>query len=124
MAGGSGVLRRRGDEEGHFHESLNLAAVFNLPVIFVCENNFYASHMGLAERRRSDNIADSGAAHGVPAVSIDGNDAVAVHEAAVSAVERARAGRTVTSRVPNLPVARTCRGFLGHGRRRQSVPAS
>src|SRR5947209_1871968 len=63
-------------EEGHFHESLNLAALYELPVIFVCENNFYASHMGLMERRRADNIAKSADAHGMPGEAIDGNDVV------------------------------------------------
>src|SRR5215471_3184994 len=53
-------------EEGHFHESVNLAAVFRLPVIFVCENNLYSSHMHIVERRAEDNIYKSGEAHGIP----------------------------------------------------------
>src|SRR5215510_12486026 len=65
-------------EEGHFHESLNMAAVYQLPAIFVCENNFYASHMSLAERRASDNIDQAAAAHGIRGARIDGNDVLAV----------------------------------------------
>src|SRR5262245_60457032 len=79
-------------EEGHFHESLNMAAVYHLPAIFVCENNFYASHMSLAERRASDNIDQAAAAHGIRGARIDGNDVLAVFEAASAAVASARSG--------------------------------
>jgi len=79
-------------EEGHAHESLNLAALYKLPVVFVCENNFYASHMPLLERRAADNIVETAAAHGMPGERIDGNDVVAVRAAAERAVARARAG--------------------------------
>lgn len=79
-------------EEGHAHESINLAALYLLPVVFVCENNLYASHMQLLERRAADNIYKTGEAHGVPSVVLDGNDVVALHEAAIEAVNRARAG--------------------------------
>lgn len=79
-------------EEGHFHESLNLAALYNLPVIFVCENNLYASHMHIRERRPLDNLHEVGALYGIPGIRLDGNDAEAVHQAAVVAVDRARRG--------------------------------
>jgi len=79
-------------EEGHFHESLNLAALHRLPVIFVCENNFYASHLHLEERRVFDNLRAIGEPHGVPGKRLDGNDVLAVHEATTLAVERARRG--------------------------------
>jgi acetoin:2,6-dichlorophenolindophenol oxidoreductase subunit alpha len=79
-------------EEGHFHESINFAALEKLPVLFVCENNFYASHLQLMERRPVDNLDQIGALYGVPGVRLDGNDAAAVHEAAVEAVRRARGG--------------------------------
>lgn len=79
-------------EEGHFHESVNLAALYRLPVVFVCENNFYASHMSLLERRAKDNIIQTAEAHGIPGVRLDGNDVLAVHRAATEAVERARSG--------------------------------
>jgi TPP-dependent pyruvate/acetoin dehydrogenase alpha subunit len=79
-------------EEGHYHESVNLAALHRLPVVFVCENNLYASHMSLRERRTADTIAELAEAHGVPAARIDGNDVEAVHAAARAAVDRARGG--------------------------------
>jgi pyruvate dehydrogenase E1 component alpha subunit len=95
-------------EEGHFHESMNLAGVYKLPVIFVCENNFYASHLGLLERRVSDNIVKSGEAHGIAAEAVDGNDVGAVRDAAERAVKRARAGEG-----PTLIECRTFR-WRGH----------
>ncbi len=79
-------------EEGHYHESVNLAALYRLPVLFVCENNQYASHMSLRERRPVDSIAELARAHGVPAVRLDGNDVGAVYSAAREAVDRARDG--------------------------------
>lgn len=95
-------------EEGHFHESLNLAALYRLPVVFVCENNYYSSHMQLLERRREDNIPVAAEAHGIPGLRLDGNDAVAVHRAAVRAVRRARKGQG-----PTLLECRTYR-WRGH----------
>jgi acetoin:2,6-dichlorophenolindophenol oxidoreductase subunit alpha len=95
-------------EEGHFHESLNLAAVHKLPVIFVCENNLYSSHMHISERRAQDNIYKSGEAHGIPGISLDGNDAIAVYMAASEAVNRARNGLG-----PTLLECRTYR-WRGH----------
>ena len=79
-------------EEGHCHESMNLAALRRLPILFVCENNFYASHMALLERRAADNLVKTGEAHGMAAESADGNDVEAIYESAVRAVERARHG--------------------------------
>lgn len=79
-------------EEGHFHESLNLAGIQNLPVIFVCENNLYSSHMGIFQRRREDNIIRSAETHGIAGERIDGNDVEAVFEATTNAVEMARRG--------------------------------
>ncbi len=95
-------------EEGHSHESINLAALYRLPVVFVCENNFYASHLPLLERRAADNICKSGEVHGIPAISLDGNDVVAVYRAAVEAVDRARTGDG-----PTLLECRTYR-WRGH----------
>ena len=95
-------------EEGHFHESLNLAAVYHLPVIFVCENNLYSSHMHISERRAQDNIAESGRAHGIPGIRVDGNDVIAVYRTAIEAVGRARAGQG-----PTLLECRTYR-WRGH----------
>ncbi|MBI2187955.1 MAG: thiamine pyrophosphate-dependent dehydrogenase E1 component subunit alpha [Acidobacteria bacterium] len=79
-------------EEGHCHESMNLAALYALPIVFVCENNFYASHMALTGRRAADNLVTAADAHAMPGEVVDGNDAVAVYDAAVRAVARARAG--------------------------------
>lgn len=98
-------------EEGHFHESLNLAALKRLPVVFVCENNFYSSHMGLLERRILDNIPECGRAHGVVSQRLDGNDVITVYEASREAVDRARNGDG-----PTLLECRTFRwrGHVGH----------
>jgi TPP-dependent pyruvate/acetoin dehydrogenase alpha subunit len=79
-------------EEGHFHESLNLAALYRLPVVFVCENNFYSSHMHLLERRPDDNIYRLAEPYGIPSLRLDGNDVVEVYQASVEAVSRARSG--------------------------------
>jgi pyruvate dehydrogenase E1 component alpha subunit len=79
-------------EEGHFHESVNLAALYRLPIIFVCENNLYASHMSLLERRAEDNIFKSAESHGLPGICLDGNDVIAVYRATKEAVDRARTG--------------------------------
>jgi pyruvate dehydrogenase E1 component alpha subunit len=79
-------------EEGHVYESLNLAALYKLPVIFVCENNLYASHLHWSERRVSDNLDRAGEFHSIPSRRVDGNDAEAVYEAAREAVDRAREG--------------------------------
>lgn len=96
-------------EEGHCHESINLAALYRLPVIFVCENNYYASHMHLLERRAMDNIYKSGEAHGIHAkAALDGNDVAAVYLAAFEAVDRARSGGG-----PTLLECRTYR-WRGH----------
>jgi len=82
--------------QGTFHEGINLAAVWNLPVVFVCENNLYA--MGTRQSRVMiiENIADRAVAYGIPGVAVDGNDVLAVYEAARVAVERARGGEGPT----------------------------
>ena len=95
-------------EEGHFHESLNLAALYRLPVVFVCENNFYASHLQLFERRVRDSIVATADVAGAVGTRVDGNDLEAVHSAAVDAVSRARSGAG-----PTLLECRTYR-WRGH----------
>ncbi|MDP9133095.1 MAG: thiamine pyrophosphate-dependent enzyme, partial [Nitrospirota bacterium] len=95
-------------EEGHFHESLNLAALYRLPVIFVCENNFYSTHMSLLERRLKDNIVHTADAAGMPGVRLDGNDVLAVFDGTMEAVTRARSGEG-----PTLLECRTYR-WRGH----------
>lgn len=79
-------------EEGVFHESLNYAALARLPVVFVVENNQYSVYTPLAQRQPARPLADLAGAHGLPAVTVDGNDVGAVAEAAASAVARAREG--------------------------------
>ena len=79
-------------EEGRFAESLNLAALYQLPTVFVCENNFYASHLRLEARQRQTDIWQRAAAYGLPGVRVDGNDVCAVYREAARAVQRARCG--------------------------------
>ncbi len=71
--------------EGTVWESMNLAAVLKLPVLFVCENNYYSTHMPIRECRVRPSIWDSGKTLGVPGVAVDGNDVVAVYRAAAGA---------------------------------------
>jgi 2-oxoisovalerate dehydrogenase E1 component len=77
---------------GAFHEGLNLASIWDLPVIFVCENNLYATEVALADAAGNPNVADRAAAYGMPGIAVDGNDVLAVYEAASKAVARARSG--------------------------------
>ena len=79
-------------EEGRFYESLNLASLYQLPVLFICENNLYASHVRLEARQRNPNIYKHAEPFALPGVQVDGNDVVAIHLAAQEAVERARDG--------------------------------
>lgn len=91
-----------------FHENLNMATVLKAPVIFVCENNLYATATPLRSITKNPDIASRGAAYGMRAVVVDGNDAVAVALAAQTAVEAARRGAG-----PTLIEARTYR-IQGH----------
>ena len=93
---------------GAFHEALNLASVWKLPVVFVCQNNGYAEHTKYADGTSARTIADRGVAYGMPGVAVDGNDAVAMWDAAKTAIDRARAGEG-----PTLLDAKTFR-FRGH----------
>jgi 2-oxoisovalerate dehydrogenase E1 component len=77
---------------GAFHEGLNLAGIWKLPVLFVCENNQYATEVPFAYASANPAVAARGAVYGMPGVEVDGNDVLAVHEAAGAAVKRARAG--------------------------------
>jgi 2-oxoisovalerate dehydrogenase E1 component len=93
---------------GAFHESMNLAAAQNAGVVFVCENNLYATATPLALATRNTAIASKAAAYGMPSVVVDGNDVLAVREAAREAVTRARRGGG-----PTLIEAKTYR-TVGH----------
>ncbi|MFL2639756.1 MAG: thiamine pyrophosphate-dependent dehydrogenase E1 component subunit alpha [Dehalococcoidia bacterium] len=79
-------------EEGVFHEALNFASLKKLPVIFVCENNLYSSHLRIEDRRSEDNIYKSAETHGMEGVVVDGNNTLSVYLAAMNAVNRARSG--------------------------------
>ncbi|TMD96685.1 MAG: thiamine pyrophosphate-dependent dehydrogenase E1 component subunit alpha [Chloroflexi bacterium] len=83
-------------EEGIFSESLNFASLKKLPVIFICENNLYASHLPLGVRQPQPELFKHAEPYGLPGLRIDGNDAVEVYRTAASAVERARAGEGPT----------------------------
>jgi acetoin:2,6-dichlorophenolindophenol oxidoreductase subunit alpha len=78
--------------QGYFHECLNFAKVLQLPMVFVCENNFYGEFTPMAEVTAGGDIAARGAAYGVPARVVDGNDLWAVRAAALEAAENARSG--------------------------------
>ncbi|NJO23985.1 MAG: thiamine pyrophosphate-dependent dehydrogenase E1 component subunit alpha [Sphingomonadales bacterium] len=77
---------------GPFHESLNIAAAWKLPMIYVCENNLYAAQTSAAATHAMQDVAGRAAGYGIPGIIVDGNDILAVHDAAVTAVARARAG--------------------------------
>jgi len=81
---------------GAFHEGLNLAAIWRLPVLFVCENNQYATEVPFNTVAGNPDISVRGAAYGIPSPSIDGNDVEAVYRAAAEAVARARGGEGPT----------------------------
>lgn len=93
---------------GTFHEAALTAAVWKLPLVWVCENNGWAISVPIAEQSPTEDIADRAAAYGVPGVVVDGQDAVTVREATAEAVARARAGEG-----PTLIEAKTLR-IRGH----------
>jgi TPP-dependent pyruvate/acetoin dehydrogenase alpha subunit len=95
-------------DEGIFHESLNFAALKQLPVVYVCENNFYACNSPLAARQPHDNIALRAQGYDIPSIQVHGNDVQAVWQAALEAISRARAGHG-----PTLLECRTYR-WKGH----------
>jgi acetoin:2,6-dichlorophenolindophenol oxidoreductase subunit alpha len=95
--------------EGTFHEGINMASIWDLPVVFVCENNLYGASTHVSKVMKVPNVADRAAAYGIPGV-IAGNDVLAVHEAMAAAVARARAGDG-----PTLLECKTYR-FGGHSR--------
>ena len=82
--------------QGTFHESLNMASIWKLPIIFVCENNHYGISMSQDRHQAIKDVADRGAAYNIPGIAGDGNDPLAVYEAASEAVARARAGKGPT----------------------------
>ncbi len=95
---------------GAFHEGVNLAAVKNAPVVFVCENNLYSASTHISQTMRITDIADRAKGYGIPGVVVDGMDVRAVERVASEAVERARRGEG-----PTLIECKTYR-FAGHSR--------
>ncbi len=93
---------------GRFHEGINLASVWCLPVVFICENNLYAVSVPTSCSLNIPNVADRAVGYGIPGVVVDGMDVTAVYEAAGEAVDRARNGQG-----PTLIEAKTYR-FRGH----------
>jgi TPP-dependent pyruvate/acetoin dehydrogenase alpha subunit len=81
---------------GPFHESINIAALWKLPVLYVCENNCYGVNTPVDQAVAVKDVADRAAAYGIPGVIVDGNDVLAVYEVAEAAVARARAGQGPT----------------------------
>jgi TPP-dependent pyruvate/acetoin dehydrogenase alpha subunit len=81
-----------GSNNGAFHEGLNMAATWNIPVVFVCENNLYATEMPFAKATKNTNVASRAAAYGIPGVQVDGNNVLEVYERAGEAIQRAREG--------------------------------
>jgi len=77
---------------GAFHEGVNLATIWELPVIFVCENNMYATEIAFSYATRNTEVAERAASYKIPSVAVDGNDVLAVYAAAGQAVQYARAG--------------------------------
>jgi len=95
---------------GAFHEALNMAAAWKLPVAFACENNLYAMGTRISHVTAIENIADRALAYGMPGIVVDGNDVIAVYKAAREAAERARNGEG-----PTLIECKTYR-YKGHSR--------
>jgi pyruvate dehydrogenase E1 component alpha subunit len=94
--------------QGTFHEGLNLAAIWNLPVVFVCENNGYAESTPVSYHCAASDIANRASAYEIPGVVVDGLDLFSVYEAAGEAIARARRGEG-----PTLVEAKTYR-YYGH----------
>jgi len=91
-----------------FHEGINLASIWKLPIVYVIENNAYAETTPISYAMNIPNIASRAAAYGIPGITIDGNDVLAVYEAVGEAVARARRGEG-----PSLVECKTCR-WHGH----------
>jgi pyruvate dehydrogenase E1 component alpha subunit len=97
--------------EGTFHESINMGSIWSLPVVYVIENNLYGASTPISQTAKVKHLADRAVAYGIPGVTVDGNDVLAVYEATMEAVARARTGDG-----PTLLEAVTYR-ITGHSRR-------
>ena len=110
---GQVVLSFFGDgatNQGTFHESLNMASIWSLPIVYVCENNLYAMSTCIRDAAAVEHLAERGAAYRMPAETIDGNDVLLVRDAVARAAERARRGDG-----PTLIECETYR-HLGHSK--------
>ena len=97
--------------EGAFHESINMASIWSLPIVFVIENNLYSASTPIKQTTNVKHLSDRAVAYGIPGVTVDGNDVLATYEAAQTAIARARAGEG-----PTMLEAMTYR-ITGHSRR-------
>ena len=79
--------------EGEFHESLNMASIWKLPVVFICDNNQYGMSMHVSKSMNIEHISERSASYGIPGKTVDGNDVLAVYEAVLAAGEYARSGK-------------------------------
>ena len=95
---------------GTFHESLNMAAIYKAPIVFICENNLYGEFTPMRHTSPLEHVADRAAAYAIPGISVDGQDVDAVYAATAEAIARARAGEG-----PTLIEAKTYR-YRGHSR--------
>jgi TPP-dependent pyruvate/acetoin dehydrogenase alpha subunit len=102
---------------GAFHEAINMAAVWDLPVIFVCENNGYAEFTSQGNHMKIEDIAERAGSYGIPGVVVDGMDALAVRDVALGAAERAKRGEG-----PTLIEAKTYRYFDHQGIKGMRIP--
>ncbi|OGO40066.1 MAG: hypothetical protein A2147_07375, partial [Chloroflexi bacterium RBG_16_57_8] len=93
--------------EGSFHEGVNLAAIWDLPVVFAIENNLYAEKTRITDTAKIIDLADRAKSYGIPGVVIDGNDIVKVHETMDAAIARAREGKG--------PTLIECKTYRWHG---------
>ena len=100
---------------GDFHEGLHLAALLDAPIVFVCENNLYFQTVGADTGITIENVADRAAGYGMPGVVVDGQDVLAVHEATVEAIRRARRGDG-----PSVVECKTYRFFRHHSTLRET----
>lgn len=93
---------------GSFHEAVNMGTVWDLPVVYVCENNLYATEMAFSRTTKNTSVARRAESYGLPGVEVDGQDVLAVHRVAKTAIDRARAGGG-----PTLIECKTYR-YVGH----------
>ncbi len=101
--------------EGAFHEAVNIGAAWELPIVYLCENNLYAMSTSIEQSFKVTEVAERASAYGIPGVAVDGNDVEAVHQTVHEAVEQARLGGG-----PTLVEARTYR-YCGHSKSDQCL---